>query len=679
MTSLTYRPDLDGLRSIAVYLVLLFHAGMVTMGGGFIGVDLFLVLSGFLVTGVILREVDERGRFGLGDFYARRVRRLLPAAVVVIVATAGFQLLVSSLPARMELVNDARASLLYVANWHFITESRDYFAADSAESSPFLHFWSLAIEEQFYIGYPLVVLLVLKLARRPMAVLGGLLATVTVISIGLQLWRATSDVSYAYYATETRVYQLAAGALLALGVRAAGAAVSRRLQVVGPWVAGAGLVALLAFASRWVDVTPSARGLLATLASLALIGGLWFAPRGAVARLLALPLPRYLGQVSYGTYLWHWPVLLALHKILDVRPLVAGLLGAVLATALASLSFSVLERPVRRSPRLAGRGWTVAAGGLTVSVLVAALVVAPVLETDRRPALAGAGAAETADPRAAALDRPLPPGLDLVEANDDRGPDTELCTRQRPDACVRVTGPGPHVLLLGDSQARAMVPAMDAIAREQDLTFSTAVLPGCPWQLGQVNLRGSDSGDETCRAAREDFFADVLPRMGVDVVLAVGLSRSDEFWADNLAGRDGPAGETQEELLLRTTVESAQAIVAAGPRLVIARSMFGTGGFGLEGFDPIECLSTARKLSDCAVLPPLERPVVDHVYGVLEIEVPGVHTVDLNPVICPAFPVCSPVIGRTVVWKDPDHVTTRILVDQRDEIWRRLEDSGVFS
>jgi len=690
VSNLTYRSELDGLRSIAVYLVLVFHAGMATFSGGFVGVDLFFVLSGFLVTGIILREVDERGTFSLGGFYSRRVRRLLPAAVLAVVGTAAVQVLLASLPARVGMVPDARASLLYYANWHFIGESRDYFARDDA-ASPYLHFWSLAIEEQFYIVYPLLVLLLLRVARRPVRALVVVLTVVLTGSVVLQLWRATDNATYAYYATETRIYQLAAGAVLALVVRAVA---SRRppRPVRGPatglaaglaarvaaGVAGVGLVALALVASTVVDVSPAVRGLLATAVGVVVVAGLWWSPDGVWSRLLGTSVPRYLGQISYGTYLWHWPVLLALREVLDVRPLVMATLGAVLATGLASLSFTLLERPVRRSPRLGRRGWTVALGGVGVSALVAALVVGPVLEQDRRPALTVAQRSPVGS-IGADLDRPVPRDLDLVEAKHDIGPDTEQCTADHVHACTRVEGSGPHVLLLGDSQARSFVPAMERIAREHDLTLSTNVRQGCPWQQGQVNLRDGRDERAACERAREEFFADVLPEMDVDVVLAVGLSRSDAYWESRLAGRGDHGDETLHELQARTTRETAKAVTDAGAELVIARSTFGTGGYGVRGFDPVECLARAHRLADCAVVPPISRPAVDGVYDFLAGSRKRVHTVDLNPVLCPDRPACAPVVDGTVVWRDPDHVTTRFLVDNQRRVWRRLESTGVFA
>ena len=162
--ALAYRPELDGVRAVAVYLVVAFHAGVGVVSGGFVGVDLFFVLSGFLVSGVILREVDERGTFSLRHFYSRRVRRLLPAALVVVVAAAALEVLTTSVATRAEYVDDARAALLYVANWQFILDARDYFSPVD-DASPFLHFWSLSIEEQFYVGFPLLVLLALRWSR----------------------------------------------------------------------------------------------------------------------------------------------------------------------------------------------------------------------------------------------------------------------------------------------------------------------------------------------------------------------------------------------------------------------------------------------------------------------------------------------------------------------------------
>jgi peptidoglycan/LPS O-acetylase OafA/YrhL len=662
----TYRPELDGLRSVAVYLVVLFHCGVAPFDGGFVGVDLFFVLSGFLVSHVIWAEVDKHGSFKLGWFYARRVRRLLPAAVLVIVATAAVQLLVASAPQRDAMVRDGQAALLYLSNWQFIADSRDYFAGDAAGSSPFLHFWSLSIEEQFYVVLPLVLLLLLRLRRHTVVVL-LLLTAVVAGSVALQVWRAADDPTYAYYATEARVYQLAAGVLLAL--------LSRMFRVPGPvgWpLAVLGLAGTVAVGSAAVDVTPSTRGLLATVASLAAIGGLYAAPSGPAARLLALGLPRYLGQVSYGTYLWHWPVILVVRQVFDVDPLVLVAVAAPVATGLAALSYEVFERPIRRTPNLDAFRWPVVVTGLGASVLAAALVLPPVLGATVRPAV---GAPEPGDlsavaQQAAWADDPVPPGLDLVGALRDVPDAGSPCTPGDLEVCVRVTGDGPRVLLVGDSQSAMFETAFESLAREHGFTFLTNIVRGCGWQSGLV---------PACKSELATFYDDVLPALDVDVVVAVSLSRGEPAWQNRLADPDRPPGETLGQLHVRTAEATADAVDAAGARLVMVKALLGTNGYRRNGSDPLDCLARAPRLGDCAVVAPLEKPFTDGILETIAAAEPDhAAAIDLNPVLCPDAPICRPVIDGTVVWKDPDHVTGTFLDEQRAAIWERLTGTGLL-
>lgn len=189
----SYRPGLDGLRTIAVYVVVAFHAAVPGFGGGFIGVDLFFVLSGFLVTNVLLTELADSGRLRFSRFYSRRFRRLLPAAAVVVAVSAVAMVLVTPVTERFTLVGDARSALLYFANWHFVAEAQDYFGGE-AESSPFLHFWSLSIEEQFYFVFPITLVGLAALARRtgPTTIPIGL-GVLGAVSVGAQLYWASAD------------------------------------------------------------------------------------------------------------------------------------------------------------------------------------------------------------------------------------------------------------------------------------------------------------------------------------------------------------------------------------------------------------------------------------------------------------------------------------------------------
>ena len=662
----TYRPELDGLRSVAVYLVVLFHCGIGPFEGGFVGVDLFFVLSGFLVSHVIWAEVDKHGSFRLGWFYARRVRRLLPAAVLVIVATAAVQLLVASAPQRGGMVRDGQAALVYLSNWQFIADSRDYFAADATSESPFLHYWSLSIEEQFYVVLPLVLLLLLRLRRHAVAVL-LLLTAVVAGSVALQVWHAATDPTYAYYATETRVYQLAAGVLLAL--------VTRMVRVpasLGWPLAVLGLTGIVVVGSALVDVTPSTRGLLATAASVAVIGGLYAAPAGPVARVLALPVPQYLGQVSYGTYLWHWPVILAARQVLEVDPIVLVAVAAPVATGLAALSYEVFERPIRRTQALDPFRWPVVAAGLGASVLAAALVLPPVLHSTVRPAVGHpeAGDLSTVAEQAAWADDPVPPGLDLVAALDDVPDAGSPCTPDDLEVCVRVAGDGPRVLLVGDSQSAMFVTAFESLASDHDFTFLTNIVRGCGWQAGLV---------PACASELETYYGDVLPALDVDVVVAVSLSRGEPVWQERLADPSRPAEETLAELHVRTAEATADDIERAGARLVMVKALLGTNGFRRNGADPLDCLARASRLGDCAVIAPLEKPFTDGLLDAIAATRPDqAAAVDLNPVLCPDAPICRPVIDGTVVWKDPDHVTGTFLDEHREALWESLTATGIL-
>ena len=666
MPAWTYRPELDGLRSVAVYLVVLFHCGVGPFDGGFIGVDLFFVLSGFLVSHVIWAEVDRSGSFRLGWFYARRVRRLLPAAVLVIIVTAAVQLLVASAPQRSGMVRDAQSALVYLSNWHFIADSRDYFAGDAVGASPFLHFWSLSIEEQFYVVLPLALLLLLRLRRHAVVVL-LVLTAVVVGSVALQVAYAGSDPTYAYYATGTRVYQLAAGVLLAMVTRL----VTFPARVGWP-LAVLGLASVVVVGSALVDVTPSTRGLLATAASVAVIAGLYAAPSGPAARLLALPVPRFLGQISYGTYLWHWPVILVVAQLFDVGSLVLVALAAPVATGLAALSYEIFERPVRKAPALDRFRWPVVGAGLGVSVIAAIFVIPPLLQATVRPVV---GNPEPADlsalaEQAAWLEEPVPPDLDLVAALDDVPEAGEPCTTDDLEACVRVTGSGERVLLVGDSQSAMFVTAFESLAREHDFTLLTNVVRGCGWQAGLV---------PRCADELTTFYRDVLPQLDVDTVVAVSLSRGEPVWQERLADPGRPAGETLPQLHVRTAQETADLVHAAGARLVTVKALLGTNGYRRNGPDPLDCLARADRLGDCAVVTPLEKPFTDGILDTLAASSPDdTAAVDLNPVLCPDAPICRPVIGDTVVWKDPDHVTGTFLDEQREALWARLTETGFW-
>ena len=356
-----YRPSLDGLRMLAMYLIILFHTQVPWIQGSFIAVNLFFVLSGYLVTNVVLTEMDRTGRLDLGRFYARRVRRLLPAALVAVVGISLVFLLVAPVVRRIGLVGDAQSALLYVANWRFLAQANVYFAPN-VEKSPFLHFWTLSIEEQFYILFPLLILLLARASRRWVMVAG--LVAVTVASIGAQVYWASADPLHAYYGTEPRLYQLSAGAAMAVALRSWPVRVPR---LVARAVAVGGRVLCVARCFSAVAMSQSGRGFLGTAACLMVVAGLMLDEDQPLARALSLRPVVYLGQISYSTYLWHWPVILVTGMFLDVGPVTMAALAAVLATGLAAASAELLEQPIRTARRLDPHRWRVSAVGVTCS------------------------------------------------------------------------------------------------------------------------------------------------------------------------------------------------------------------------------------------------------------------------------------------------------------------------
>lgn len=660
-------PALDGLRTIAVFLVVLFHSGVAGFDGGFVGVDLFFVLSGFLVSSILIDEAERTGHIRLGRFYGRRVRRLLPAAIVVVVATSGLALLLSSLVARLPWVGDAQSALLYVSNWRFLAQSNDYFAAD-LDRSPFLHFWSLSIEEQFYFAFPLLLLLLFKARRRwrPAVVTG--IAVLAALSVGSQLFWAGHDPDHAYYGTDARIYQLLVGVLAAFAWR--------RYQHRAVRAPGAGwvfLVILLGTASSLAPFSVSWRGIVAAAASVGLILAVVGRTDRSLVSALSRPTMTYLGRISYGIYLWHWPVLLAAGVLLDLRPWVLLMLVAGVSTGLASASYQLIEMPVRRAPRLAPFGFSTLVVGVTCSALVAFTVVPALLESTRRPELREERALVTGT--AENSNRLVPRDIDWQRYRDDKGVGTHLCTPDDQTSCIlHEGGSGLHVAVVGDSHARQLASAMLRLAKDHDFTLSADVAGNCPWQLGVYSPKTTDGGAAGCMAERKALYSSVLKDMEVDVVV---LSQNSRERPDQILAADGSTISIPEQTdLERKTVHKLR---AQGIEVVLVQTFLQISGKGDAHFNPLECLAAAQRVSECRAPAPTQPPIFDAFFRVLALEAPAdVATIDINPVMCPAWPVCEPLLGRIPVWRDGGHYSADALIKHRREIWDLLQPSGFF-
>jgi peptidoglycan/LPS O-acetylase OafA/YrhL len=665
----TYRPQLDGLRTVAVYLVLLYHAGLHPVGGGFIGVDVFFVLSGFLVSNVILSEIDVKGRLSLGGFYARRVRRLLPAAVVVVVATSVVYVIIAGLVQRLEILSDSRAALLYFANWHFLASSNDYFQ-QGQQPSPFLHFWSLSVEEQFYVFFPVLLALLHGSGRRWARNMAITVAVLMSLSLASQVWWQFHDLNHAYYGTDARLYQLLAGALLAIVLRHRPKPVSDRQAA---WVLLAGAVGLAVFGSGLLDISPSPRGIAAMVCSVALIGAMMQLPDAWLSRLLSRPTPVYLGKISYGTYLWHWPVIMVLKEVFTVGPWTIAVLSFGLSTGLAALSFQVLESPIRRTPKLAPFHWPVVAGGLTLSVLAALLIVPPVLQSHRTPALASADVAPVSQISAGKLGREkVPTGIDWRAKLHDNG-HAANCPADDVAGCMVVKDNGPLVLLVGDSFANMMSPMFTKLAHEHHFALAENVVQGCPWPENLDDTTQTQALRADCQKGRDGWYESALKQLKPQLVVLVMKPRDDgPWWGRTMKPRTGPALPL-DQLTLSTMDDTVAHLEKLSPQVLLIQGVMGTGKLR-----PLDCLAEARTVGQCAVPYPLTAPPSDGYMQALAAGSSRVSTMNINRIVCPTAPVCLPYRKGQIVWRDQHHLMTGFALANRGRFWKLMGNAGAL-
>jgi peptidoglycan/LPS O-acetylase OafA/YrhL len=661
-----YRPHLDGLRAVAVYLVVLFHSGIDRFGGGYVGVDVFFVLSGFLVTQLLLRDVTAHGSIRLRRFYARRFRRLLPAAFVALLVTAVVYTAISSALEVSDAVGSFKAAFAYSANWYFIHQSHGYFGADIS-ASPVLHFWSLAVEEQFYLLWPLTLGGLFAVtrnldSRRRKRTMQIVIAVGALASAAYALSLRDSNLNRAYYGTDTRAYELLAGALLALVptlvIRASGNQRAVRIATT------AGFAGLLVIASSWVHLDPIERGIAVTAVACVILVALEAAQGGFVKWALSSPTVVYLGRISYGTYLWHWIVILVTVKTFETGPVATAAIACLVSSALASLSFEILERPVRTSAVLDRHRSAVIAGGLAIS-LASAFVVIPKLVD---PARASNASARTHGAETRGL-TPVPKHLNLPRLRGLTG--FRACVHKPVSTCTLVKGPGKHVLLIGDSHAWAMAPMFSAIANREHLHLSVSIDAACPWQRHiYTNFDFAE-----CKEWQDDLYQRVVPRLDPDIIVVVNLAFGTPGKYPVLVSADhhriGPgtvAGETPESVALLRGDHRDVVIVEPIPLPVRPDS----------NFDPLACLAKAATVEECRYETRRTPSDLERVYRRIAQHDPKVRSLDLDRSVCPLFPICDPIVGGTVVKWDPSHLTIGFAQSLAPEVDTYLKSIGII-
>ena len=513
MSGERYRHDIEGLRAVAVLAVVLFHAGVRPIAGGFLGVDIFFVISGFLITGVVARELEE-GSFSLTAFYRRRIARIVPALLLTELAVLAAALFLC-FPGEMRALRGAAVSAALFASNLYFWRRDSYFAAPS-DVQPLIHTWSLGVEEQFYLFYPLLLLVAARGGRRAIVVA---VAALTGASLAAAAWVGADDPQAAFYLLPTRLWELGLGGLAAF--RLVPMPVRGSLRE-GLAIAAAALLVVALVATPPGPGTPFPNPLAPCAAAMLLLA---LAERTLVGRLLATPPLRGLGRISYAFYLWHWPVLAFWRLTVGFELTTGAQAGLVAASlALAVLSFQLVERPLRRrlrdAPPLA-----VIAGGAAAALIVAALAWASTrgdLQLRRIPPPIAATLAAGNERIRAPLDT-LDPGCRLDPVRTSA-------------TCLGIASGRRNVLLAGDSHAAHLWAAL--VARFPDIHFLVSIEQHC-------RGNGPDAGRPVQCPSRALAALAPARAPGIDAVVLAARWRPDslpalrkEIRALRAAGRD---------------------------------------------------------------------------------------------------------------------------------------------
>lgn len=703
-----YRIDIQALRAFAVVLVLLWHAGLPFLDAGFIGVDIFFVLSGYLITELILRERGKTGTIRLRDFYARRLRRLLPAASAVTIATLVTSLLVMPSLRLQSIAFDGLASTLYVENWRLAHQAVDYQASQVA-ASPFQHYWSLSVEEQFYLGWPLLLLVLL---RGPQGYFrsGGfrsrlLIALVLtfLISFSYSLWDSYASPDRAYFATNNRVWQFAAGGILASAVTLFGQIKRRELAIV---LSVAGLSALIAGA-MFLDPSapyPGVGALVPTLGTVAVLAGGASAVATSVGRYLTSRPIVWVGDLSYSLYLWHWPMLVIAAEVLGPLGVTEGLVVVAASFVPSVITERLVERPIRTAPRFASwhAGLALAAvlmfvtAGLAFGLAATAPTLRaadgadnPFFQNSVEGALpdedaAGPGVATSApgvstgtngttvpsdsQPVVSALrnlgaetllddtGNPLPnPVIEYEFAQIYPAPGTEYLPpafrcRTAVDSkdivsdCDVNAGPSsPRLALVGDSHALQWMPIVRDIAVQNGWSLDVYLKAACA-------LNAERSGP-TCSAWQSDVQSALLGDPPDFVLLSAGDPLLESASQNNSRSQGfvsawRPLREAGIQLV----------VIADSPRpdQDIRECVFDNqSALARCAFDRTKGLQSGTNLRNATQ--------------------EGDETLDLNDLICPADP-CPAVVGQTVVFRDNNHLSNEYVQTLKRPFELRLRE-----
>ena len=678
----TLRLDIEGMRTIAVGSVLVAHAGVPFLAGGFVGVDVFFVLSGFLITGLLAREVSRSGRVNLTNFWARRMKRLLPASATVLVFSAMITYLYLPITQRRDFGGDIVSAALYVVNWRLAARGVDYLAEDIGQS-PVQHYWSLAVEEQFYLVWPILMLVIgVIAAKRWKQGAFVVLGLATVVSFAYSVQQTADSPATAYFVSTTRIWELGIGALLALAATRV-ARLPSVLRAVGGWIG----IALIAYAILVFDTSttwPGVNALVPTIGTALMIqSGLTRTP-GSPQRMLSLKPMVFIGGLSYSIYLWHWPILVAAQAERPDMRLRFTVLLMILTIVPAYLSSRFIENPIRFGTRFkpTGRALTLGAALTAVGVLtgvalsVSTGVGAPQLATKAQ----SPGAAALSDPAnrdvvwsdVTSVDRirPLP-----ADAVNDRPPlySREGCQTQvgdpKPQACeFGDTSAKRTVVIVGDSKIVQWEGALADLGQSEGWRLVSLTKSACPFTDRDMTRNQKIWTD--CREWGQAALQKIL-----DLKPALVLASHGRYSAL-------PAGASEGDPLTREAMASGMAsywrtLTQAGIPVVAL----------LDNPKPTtspvyECVAQHFKsLNQCAFdRAEGEKRSGASVAEAAAAQVPGVKIINMNDLVCPDDGRCPAVIGNVLVYRQGSHLTQSFVDSMRPQLATRLytASSGAF-
>jgi peptidoglycan/LPS O-acetylase OafA/YrhL len=675
--AVAWSAEVQALRALAVGLVLLYHLWPGRVTGGYVGVDVFFVISGYLISGHILRDLAAH-RFSLAAFYARRAARLLPAAMLVLLFTGLGVVILLPQTRWIESGQQVLASALYVQNWVLAGQDVDYLSPEVIPT-PVQHFWSLSVEEQFYFVWPVALMLTAWLARRAgrrtrVRVVFGVMLAVAVASFVHGVLATASDATGAYFFSTTRVWEFALGGMLALVVAMGG----RRVALLLPSRAGsrparvllcwAGLAAIVASALLYTDRTPFPgwAALLPVAGTMAVIGAGSMSGAWSPERLVHARPTQVLGDVSYSLYLWHWPLIMLAPAALGEENLRwhGKLAVLALSIALAWLSTTLVENRLRATsagiPRARRAFVFIAATGVVTAVVAggAWYQVKDGIEDSRRLA-EQAIAAGTPCFGAAAMTTPgceLPPfGDDVVtphpagaedafrNATERQGCFTSLakstvlpCTFGPPDADF-------HVVLLGDSHALQWLWALEAISRERGWRLTTLLRASCTPTTARMD-RPTETEENRCHSWAKRATTLVAEDPSVDVVVTTAYN--NKIWQRE-PGLDEYT--TGVESYRRTW----ERFTTGGRHVVVLKDTPAPGAHTLDCVDGSRDGAGCERPRDRALRISRPDPMVAAAH---RSDPRSVHLVDLTDSFCDEEK-CPTVIGNVLVYADVSHIS----------------------